>query len=107
MGVADKDLADEILVARRHAGAPLAAAALRAVGRQRHPLAVAAVGDRHHHLFALDEVLVLLLEALLHALRATRRGKALLHLPQLAAPPLTIGSAARRVRGCVEGEIRG
>src|SRR3546814_16874850 len=88
MGVADKDLADEILIARRHAGAPLAAAALRAVGRQRHPLDVAAVGDRHHHVFALDEVLVLLLEALLDDLRAPRRGEALLHLQQLAAQHL-------------------
>jgi hypothetical protein len=50
---------DEILVARRHAGAALAAAALRPVGGERHALDVAGVGDGDDHVLALDQVLVL------------------------------------------------
>ena len=55
MGVAHEDLAHEVLVAGRHAGAALAAAPLRPVGRERHPLDVALVGQGHDHLFALDQ----------------------------------------------------
>ena len=39
----DEDLAHEVLVAGRHAGAALAAAALGPVGRKRHALDVALV----------------------------------------------------------------
>ena len=50
---------DKILVAGLHAGAALAAAALRPIGRERHALDVAGVRDRDHHVLALDQVLVL------------------------------------------------
>ena len=50
---------DEILVLGRHAGAALAAAALRPVERQRHALDVARMGDGDDHVLALDQVLVL------------------------------------------------
>src|SRR5262249_31421439 len=49
----------EILIARRHAGAALAAAPLRAIGRERHALDVALVADGDDHVLALDQVLVL------------------------------------------------
>src|SRR4029078_11925264 len=45
----DEELADVVLFARAHADAPLAAAALGAVGRDRHALDVAGVGDRDRH----------------------------------------------------------
>ena len=45
----DKQLGDEILVARRHARAALAAAPLRPIGRERHALDVALVADRDDH----------------------------------------------------------
>ena len=44
---------------RRHAGAALAAAALRPIGGERHTLDVALVGDGDDHVLALDQVLVL------------------------------------------------
>ncbi len=59
VGGGDEDLCDEILVARGHAGAPLAAAPLRPVGGERHALDVAAVADGDDDVLALDEVLVL------------------------------------------------
>ena len=53
-----EQLRDEILVARRHAGAALAATALRAIGRERHALDVALVADGDDAILALDQVLV-------------------------------------------------
>ncbi len=58
MGRGDEQARDEILLARRHAGAALAAAPLRPIGRERHALDVAAVADQHDHVLALDEILV-------------------------------------------------
>ena len=52
---ATKTCAEEILLADRHAGAAAAAAALRAIGRQRHPLDVAGMADRDDHVLALDQ----------------------------------------------------
>ena len=82
MGIADKDLADEILVAGRHAGAPLAAAPLGAVGRERHPLDVAAVRDGHHHILARDQVFQVLFELRFLNPGAAGVAKAFLHLHQ-------------------------
>ena len=45
---------DEVFVAGAHAGAPLAAAALRPIGRERHALDIAAVRHRHDNVFALE-----------------------------------------------------
>ena len=53
----DEEVADEVLFARAHADAALAAAALRAVGGDRRPLDVAGVGDRDRHVFVGDQVL--------------------------------------------------
>ena len=50
-------MADEILFFRPHADAPLAAAALVAVRRDRSPLDVAGVADRDRHVFFGDQVL--------------------------------------------------
>ena len=74
---------DEILLARLHAGAALAAAALRPIGRERHALDVAGVGDGDDHVLALDQVLVLDLAFLLDDLGAARRGELLLHRREL------------------------
>jgi len=59
MGRGDKQPGDEILVARLHARAALAAAPLRAISRKRHPLDVAKMRHGHDHVFPLNEILVL------------------------------------------------
>ena len=53
----DEQVADEVLVARPHADAALAAAPLIAVGRDRRPLDVAGVADRDRHVLFGDQVL--------------------------------------------------
>ncbi len=58
MRTRDKNPGDEILFARLHAGAAFTAATLRAIGRQRHALDVAQVGDGNDHILALDQILV-------------------------------------------------
>ncbi len=73
MGRGDEQPADEILVAGLHPRTPLAATLLRAIGRQRHPLDVAMVRHRHHHVLALDQVLVLDLAFLVDDHGAARR----------------------------------
>ena len=72
MRVGDEDAGDEILFPRRHAGAALAAAALRPVGGQRHALDVALVAHGDDHVLALDQVLVLDLGVHLEDLGAAR-----------------------------------
>ena len=88
VGVDHEDLADEVLVAHGHAGAALAAAMLGAVGRKRHPLDVAGVGDGDHHVLALDEVLDVVFERSLFQRRAARRGEPLPDLEQLGLEDL-------------------
>ena len=83
--LATNRLRDEIVLARGHAGAALAAAALGAIGRHRHALDVAAVGHRDDHVLALDQVLDVLLELVVEDLGAARRGELLLDLDQLLA----------------------
>ena len=83
--VDDEDLRDEVLVAGAHAGPALAAAPLRPIGRERHPLDVAAVAQRDHHLLALDQVFDIVLELGLAQLRAPRVGELLAGGDQLAA----------------------
>src|SRR5262249_57933246 len=56
---------DEILLARLHPCPPLPTAPLRAIGRQRHALDVAEMGDRHHHVLDVDKVFFLHLAFLL------------------------------------------
>ena len=71
----DEQPGDEILFARLHAGAALAAAPLRAVGRERHALDVAGVRNGDDHVLALDQVLVLHLAFLIDDHGAARRGE--------------------------------
>ena len=59
MGRGDKQPCDEILVARLHSGAALAAAPLRAIGGKRNPLDVAKMRHGNDHVLALNEILVL------------------------------------------------
>ena len=89
MGVDDEDLRDEVLVAGAHAGPPLAAAPLRPIGRERHPLDVAAVAERDHHLLALDQVFDIVLELGLAQLGAPRVGELLAGGDQLVAQDRT------------------
>ena len=83
VGGGDEQPRDEILVARLHAGAALAAAALRPVGRERHALDVAEMRDGDDHVLALDQVLVLDLAFLIDDHGAARRGEVLLHIGEL------------------------
>ncbi len=85
MGIRDEDLGDEIFLARRHAGAALAAAALGAIGGDRHALDVAAMGDGDDHVLALDQVLDVLLELEILDHRAAGRAEALFDVRELSA----------------------
>ena len=85
MGVGDEEAGDEIVLARGHARATLAAAALGAIGRHRHALDVAAVSDGHGHVLARDQVLDVVFELVVEDLRAPRRRELLLDLEQLLA----------------------
>ncbi len=76
----DEQPRHEILLARLHAGAALAAAALRPIGRERHALDIALVRDRDDHVLAMDEVFLFHLVHLLDDLGAARRGEGFLHL---------------------------
>ena len=58
MRIPDEKLRDEILVLRPHAGATLAAAFLRAIGRKRRALHIAGMRDGDDHLFLGDEIFV-------------------------------------------------
>ena len=85
VGVDHEHLVNEILLMGAHAGPALAAAALGPVGRKRHPLDVAGVGDRDHHVLALDQVLDIVLELAFLDDGAARVGELLLHLQKLLA----------------------
>ena len=64
MRIGNKQPRHEILVPRFHAGAPLAAAPLRPIDGQRHPLDIAAVAYGDDHVFLLDQVFVILVDKL-------------------------------------------
>ena len=85
MGRGDEQARDEILLARRHARAALAAAPLRAIGRERHALDVAAVAHQHDHVLALDEILVVHVGVAVEDLGAARIGEVGPHLDELVA----------------------
>ena len=108
MGVGDEQARDEILLAGLHAGAALAAAALRPVGRQRHPLDIAVMGDGDDHVLALDQVLVLHLAFLIDDHGAARRGELVLDLDHLGLDDrLDAGAGAQDVEivGDLGGEL--
>jgi len=83
VGVGDEQPGDEVLLPGLHAGAALAAAALRPVGRQRHALDIAEVGDGDDHVLALDQVLILHLAFLIDDLGAAGGGELVLHSDHL------------------------
>ena len=82
----------------RHARAALAAAALGAVGRERHALDVAGMGHRHHHVLALDQVFVFHVAVVLDDLGAARRGELGLDRDQLVLDDLD--ACGRASAGC-------
>ncbi len=90
----DEDLRDEILVARRHARAALAAAPLRAIRRERHALDVALVRDGDDDVLALDQVLVLDLALDVDDLGLARGGE--LVLDARSSSLLTMSTMRRR-----------
>ncbi len=96
MGRGDKHLAQEIFLADRHAGAAAAAAALRPVGRQRHPLDVAGVADGDDHRLALDQGLDIGLELDILDLGAARGWRSARGSPAIRRA--TLRSAARASR---------
>ena len=110
VGVRHKKPGDEILVAGAHAGAALATAALRPVDGQRNPFDIAAMADRHDHVFLLDQVFIILVEHLVGNFGTPVIGKPLTgrrklfenHLvnPRLRAQNLQIiGNAAGKLAG--------
>ena len=70
---------DDVLFARPHADAALAAAVLRAIGRDRRALDVAGIRDRHRDVFLGDQVFDAELALFLDQLCAARIGKLRLH----------------------------
>ena len=88
MGVHHEDVRHEVVLTRAHARTALAAAALRAVGRERHALEVAGVAERYDHLLALDQVFFLVLDIAGDDLGAPRRAEFLLHLDEFVAQDL-------------------
>ena len=59
MRIGDEQAGDEILVLRGHAGAALAATALRTIGRQRNALDIACMADGDDHILTGDQVFVI------------------------------------------------
>ena len=102
MRIGDEDAGDEILFARRHAGAAFAAAALRPIGGERHALDVALVAHGDDHVLALDQVFVLDLGIHFEDLGAPRRAELRLDAVELV---LDDGDDARA--RAEDGEIVG
>jgi hypothetical protein len=98
VGRGDEQPGDEILVARLHAGAALAAALLRAIGRQRHALDVAGMADGDDHVLALDQVLVLDLAGVVEIIGAARRRE--LVLDRVSSSLMMPNRSARASAGC-------
>ena len=88
MRIGHKQAVDEILVLGGHAGAALASPPLRPVGRERHPLDIAGVADRHDHVFAGDKVFVLHIRPAIGKLGAAGRRKLVTYRNQLVLDDL-------------------
>ena len=106
MGVGDEEPGDEILLARLHAGAALAAAMLRPVGREGHALDVARMADGDDHVLALDQVLVLEIGVRIEDLGSPRRRVRGADLGQLGTDdPHDAGARAQDVE--IVGDLSG
>ena len=92
----DEEVADVVLFARAHADPALAAAALRAVGRDRRALDVAGVGHRDRHVFVGDQVFDPELAALVDDLGAALVAELLAHRLQLVDDQLHQQLVARQ-----------
>ena len=79
MGRSDEQARDEILLARLHPRAALAAASLRPIGGERNAFDIAEMRNGHHHVLAVDQVFFLNLAFLVEDHRAARRGEFLPH----------------------------
>ena len=77
MRIGDKQLGDKILITRFHAGTPFTATTLRPIDGQRHALDVAAMADRHYHVFLLDQIFIILIGQLIRNFRPARIVKTL------------------------------
>ena len=96
MGRGDEQASDEILLARLHAGAALAAATLGTIGRERDPLDVAGVRNGDDHLLALDEILFLDLDFRPGDLGTTRRVELVLDRCELVSDDRADARAAAK-----------
>ena len=98
VGRGHEEVADVVLFARAHADPPLAAAALRAVGRDRRPLDVAGVRDGDRHVLVGDQVLDPQLAALVDDFGAPLVAELFAHRLQLADHELDQQFLAREDR---------
>ncbi len=106
VGVRHEELGDEILLARRHAGAALAAAMLRPVLGKRHALDVAGMADGDDHVLALDQVFVFELRPAFGDLGPARRRELVAHRLQLVLHD-RLDARARREDVEVVADLRG
>ena len=65
MRVCNKQLRDEILITGFHAGPAFATTTLGTIDGQRYALDITAMADRHHHVFLLDQILIILINKLI------------------------------------------
>ena len=79
VGIGNKQLGDKIFLAGCHARTALAAAALGAIGRQRHTLDIAAMGHGHDHVFTGNQVFDVMFEFCFLNFAATRVGELIAH----------------------------
>ncbi len=96
MGRGYKDAGNNILVLHHHAGASLTAAPLRTIRRQRRALDIAAMGDGHHHVFALDQVFDIMFEFIFQDDRAARIGKPIANINQFIRQDLHAAGPRRQ-----------
>src|SRR5690606_10589950 len=85
MSIRHKEARNEILILCGHARTALAAAPLRAIGRERNALDIAVMADGDDHILALDKILILELAFRFRKFRAARRRKFIFDRRQLVA----------------------
>ena len=85
VGIGHKQVGHHIVVFGLHPRQALAAAALGAEIAQGRAFDIARLGDRHHHVFALDQVFIVHIAGPIDNLGAARHGKLVFDLLQLGA----------------------